>query len=263
MMSDSFNEALPATTGGGCAGAEGRTLRRRRSAASAALLSRPSMLTLGELVPSFETCILIYATTDTEQRASELIYALFEPNFLVDGTGRTVRKLDRPSWERLRSHVEDLRIVALASRYTDEPSTPTSPTTTITPRRKPECVFDLSMPTDDLSQRSVSRIFLQPNSYAAIPARSKDELFEIEIHGPADAGIAQQRRICLPTQVRMVLQDAEQLVSAQASPTTPTSASSNTEKHGKTMEINKGAEFALACSRILELVRGPPALSQE
>ncbi|KAJ1023479.1 hypothetical protein NDA16_003096 [Ustilago loliicola] len=262
MMSDSFNQMFSAATGG-CAGTEGRTLRRRRSAASAALLSRPSMLMLGELIPSFETCVLIYATTDTEQKASELIYALFEPNFLVDGTGRTVRKLDRPSWERLRSHVEDLRIVALASRYTDEPGTSTSPTTPITPRRKPECVFDLSMPTDDPSQRSISRIYLQPNSYAAIPARSRDELFEIEIHGPADAATAEERRICLPTQVRMVIQDAEQLVSAQASPTTtPTSAPSEMENHGERMQSKREAEFALACSRILDLVQAPSAALQ-
>ncbi|SPC67448.1 uncharacterized protein UHOD_03471 [Ustilago sp. UG-2017b] len=260
MMSESLNQTC-STAAAGCAGGEGRTLRRRRSAASAALLSRPSMLTLGELVPSFETCVLIYASTGREEAAPELIYALFEPNFLIDGTGRTVRKLDRSSWERLRSHVEDLRIVALASGYTDEPSTPTSPTSATIARRKPECVFDLSMPTDDASQRSISRIYLQPSSYAATPARSRDELFEIEIHGPADAATAEQRRICLPTQVRAVMQDAEQLVSAQLSPTMPTSAPSQMGNQAERMNSNRGAEFDLACSRIFDLLQGPSASS--
>ncbi|SPO27135.1 uncharacterized protein UTRI_10596_B [Ustilago trichophora] len=253
---DAFTQVCPNAT------SEGRTLRRRRSAASAALLSRPSMLTLGELVPCFETCVLVYACsipvgTDAAQQPSRLIYALFEPNFLVDGTSRTIRKLDRTSWERLRSHVEELRIVALSSRYGDESiSEPNSPISA-TRSRKPDCIFDLSTPTDSLTHRSVARIYLQPKSYTSIPARCKEELLEIEIHGPADAMQAEQRWICLPTQVRAVLQDAEQIMTA---PTTPKSAPLKMDERqsvGDQSETDHGS----TCERILQLIQGNSATS--
>ncbi|KAF6767593.1 hypothetical protein PSEUBRA_005997 [Kalmanozyma brasiliensis GHG001] len=238
---------------------ESRTLRRRRSAASAALLSRPSMLSLGDLTPSFETCVLVYLSSDSHAHTSgvaalRLIYALFEPSFLVDGTSQTVRKLDRPSWERLRSHVEDLRIVALSSRYDEgltEPPTPTTPCAA--PLRKPDCVFDLSMPTDDPTQRIVSQIYLQPASYASVPARCKDELLEIEIHAPSQA--EEQRRVCLPAQVRAVLHDAELLMKEGVAPLTPLSAPSmgKASTTGGTGE----AAFAETRDRILRLVQDP------
>ncbi|SPO27479.1 uncharacterized protein UTRI_10596 [Ustilago trichophora] len=253
---DAFTQVCPTATD------EGRTLRRRRSAASAALLSRPSMLTLGELVPSFETCVLMYATsipvaTDAAEQPARLIYALFEPNFLVDGTSHTIRKLDRASWERLRSHVEELRIVALASRYGDDSiSEPNSPISA-TPSRKPDCIFDLSTPTDSPSHRSVAQIYLQPKSYTSIPARCKEELLEIEIHGPADAIQAEQRWVCLPTQVRAVLHDAEQLMTA---PTTPNATQLSMDER-RSVSHQGQTDHAKTCERILQLIHGRPAFS--
>lgn len=243
MMSDAFTQQRPAATlGQGCSNNEPRTLRRRRSAASAALLFRPSMLTLGDLAPSFETCVLIYASSSPTipPSGSKLIYALFEPNFLVDGANQTVRKLDRASWERLRSHVEELRIVALS----DSPSS----------ENRRDCVFDLCTPTDDLLQRTVSRMYLQPNSYAAVPARGRDELLKIEIYAPSDAAEAERRRACLPTQVKAVLSDAEQLICNNAGLPTPLSAPPHAEE--RRTECGKSqSNFASTCTRILELVR--------
>lgn len=264
-MSDAFTQVCSAVP------SEGRSLRRRRSAASAALLSRPSMLTLGELVPSFETCVLVYACSapargdamdDGEApEAMQLKYALFEPNFLVESAGQTVRKLDRPSWERLRSHVEELRIVALSSRYSDARSPPNSPVascaaTSASAVRGADCVFDLCTPTDPQAQRTVSQLLLQPKSYASVPARSRDELLEIEIHSPCDAAEAQERRVCLPTQLRAVLNDAEQLLC----PPTPLSAPAD----GQDRRASDGpspSDFGMICQRILQLVQRPLSAS--
>ncbi|SNX85565.1 uncharacterized protein MEPE_04274 [Melanopsichium pennsylvanicum] len=242
---------------------EARTLRRRRSAASAALLPRPSMLNLGILVPSFETCVLVYvsrclvppdAMDDGEQPAPKLIYALFEPNFLVDGASASICKLDRTSWERLRSHVEELRIVALSSRYGDGLATPpTTPISPVAPSRKPDCVFDLTMPTDGQVRRSVKELYLQPSSYASVPARNKDELLEIEIHAPSDGIIAVERTTCLPTQVRVVLQDAEQLISHHGSFTSPAPLGAESKETSETSKC----DFGSACAKILELVQCP------
>ncbi len=258
-----LTSANPTTSTG--EGFESRTLRRRRSAASAALLSRPSSLMLGQLTPSLETCVLVYLTSDSiagQQDQPRLVYALFEPSFLVDGTSKTVRKLDRASWERLRSHVEELRIVALSSRYGDgggsQPNTPTTPT--LPSLRKPDCMFDLSMPTDDPSQRTVSQIFLQPESYASVPARSKDDLLEIEIHAPSEAcGKAEQRRVCLPAQVRAVLHDAEQLTVGAITPPTPQSPTPTVGKPSSGGSDQVG--FAETRDRILRLVHSADSSS--
>lgn len=230
-------------------GSEARTLRRRRSAASAALLSRPSMLTLGELVPSFETCVLVYISSSTSPandsiKQPRLVYALFEPNFLVDGNNRHIRKLDRASWERLRSHVEDLRIVALSSQYDVVPLEPDSATAV----RRP-CVFDLSTPTDDTS-RTIS-LYLQPQSYTSVPAKSKEELLEIEIHAPCDDNLARERRVCLPAQVRAVLNDAEELMESSP-PLSPLLTPPIVASPGEGRLNSSG--FAATCDRILRLV---------
>ncbi|GAC72153.1 hypothetical protein PANT_6c00094 [Moesziomyces antarcticus T-34] len=248
-MSAASERSSAVTSGDG--GVE-RTLRRRRSAASAALLSRPSMHTLAELVPSFETCVLVHVCTSSNgadgDTSAELVYALFEPNFLVDGTSSTVRGLDRTSWERLRSHVEELRIVAISSRCGAA-----SPKDAV---RKPDCIFDLC--TDrDTTQRSVSQIFLQPTSNAVVPAKSLEELLEIDIVAPADPNMAKQRRIWLPTQVRNILDDADHLVtnSNASFPTTPASAPLHL---AKPPESQAPADFQSASARILNLVRGQP-----
>lgn len=253
-MSDAFTQAYLADSGdrsvASCGESGARTLRRRRSAASAALLSRPSMLTLGELVPSFETCVLVY-TSSCSKAAPELIYALFEPNFLICGANQIVRKLDRASWERLRSHVEELRIVALSPGFTRHPDLP--PRGSQSPC-KPACVFDLSTPTDSPSQRSVSRIYLQPASYTSVPARSRDELLRIEIHAPSDAGVAGQRMLRLPAQLKEVVHDAEQLTSDVEAVSLPRSAPPFGEERrldGKGAQV----EFEAARARILQLVQ--------
>ena len=249
-MSEASTQILPA---GNFANTEARTLRRRRSAASAALLSRPSMLTLGELVPSIETCVLVYTVSHPSHSTSTMVYALFEPNFLISSTTSTIRKLDRTTWERLRSHVEELRIVAFSSRFGEE-GEPSSPTI-----RKPDCLFDLSMPTDGPEQKVISQIYLQPKSYTSVPARSKGELLEIEIHSPADAATAEERRVCLPTQVRTVLGDAEGML-GNGNGDMPLSAplpNVGERKSGGGGNV----DFDTTCQRILHLVQGQPSSS--
>ncbi|KAJ9480216.1 Zn(II)2Cys6 transcription factor [Pseudozyma hubeiensis] len=236
----------------------GRTLRRRRSAASAALLAKPSTLTLDQFVPSFETCVLIYIIASTT--STELVYALFEPHFLIHGSTRSIQKLDRSSWERLRSHVEELRIVALSSGFDEPIRSPTTPPNSPIKRRKPDCMFDLSIPTDTQpSSTNVMRIYLQPRSYTTVPARDKEDLLEIEIHAPEDEALAKQRRVCLPAQIRAVLQDAEQLMLGDdADRRTPMSAPADGQHSAD--EAVGNVEFAKTCDRILDLVLANSAL---
>ena len=78
-------------------------------------------------------------------------------------------------------------------------------------------MFDLCSPTDPKPSRVVS-LYLQPQSYTAVPARSKDDLLQIEIHTPSDASLAEARKALLPAQVQTVLHDAQ--VSTQATPPT-------------------------------------------
>ncbi|TKY86121.1 hypothetical protein EX895_004946 [Sporisorium graminicola] len=272
-MEDAFAQLCTVSTGVGPPAAkfpssEARTLRRRRSAASAALLSRPSMLPLGELVPSFETCVLVYissprtTTDDCGKQTPRLVYALFEPNFLVDGASRHVRKLDRASWEHLRAHVEELRIVALSSQRdvpVSEPSSPVTSTTIATAAvRKPDCVFDLSMQTDEAAQLTTS-LYLQPHSYASVPAKSKEQLLEIEIHAPYDESLAKQRTVCLPAQVRAVLCDAEELMDQTTPPLSPLLTPPIVAQPGET-RFNDAA-FAATCDRILRLVESTVSLA--
>ncbi|SPO46363.1 uncharacterized protein PSANT_04049 [Moesziomyces antarcticus] len=255
-MSAASEQPSAVTSGDG--GGE-RTLRRRRSAASAALLSRPSMHTLAQLVPSFETCVLVHVCTSSSEAdgatSAELVYALFEPNFLVDGTSSTVRGLDRTSWERLRSHVEELRIVAISSRCGASQDSPQGAV------RKPDCMFDLCTDKDS-TQRSVSQIFLQPTSNAVVPASSREELLEIDIVAPADPNMAKQRRIWLPTQVRNILDDADHLVtnSNASIPTTPASAPVHLPNPPPASQPL--AEFQSASTRILNLVHCQPTSTQ-
>ncbi|SJX62463.1 uncharacterized protein SRS1_13313 [Sporisorium reilianum f. sp. reilianum] len=242
---------------------EARTLRRRRSAASAALLSRPSMLTLGELVPSFETCVLVYISTPpaSDTATARLVYALFEPNFLVDGTRAHIRKLDRAAWERLRSHVEELRIVALSSHDTpaSQPATPTTATAAASAaHRKPDCVFDLATPTDNAAHRTLS-LYLQPQSYTSVPARSKAELLEIQIHTPRDDEAARQRRVCLPAQLRTVLNDAEEMRDETSPPPSPLLTPPIAELPGE--KRFDAARFAATCERVLQLVQSTETAS--
>lgn len=228
-----------------------RTLRRRRSAASAALLAKPSTLTLDEFVPSFETCVLVYITASTT--STELVYALFEPHFLIHGSTRSIQKLDRSSWERLRSHVEELRIVALSSGFDEPVRSPTTPPNSPIKRRKPDCMFDLSIPTDTQPSTNVMRMYLQPQSYTTVPARGKEDLLEIQIHAPEDEALAKQRRVCLPAQIRAVLQDAEQLMLGDDADTrTPMSAPADGQQSAEEAVGNVG--FAKTCDRILDLV---------
>ncbi|KIS69553.1 uncharacterized protein UMAG_11465 [Mycosarcoma maydis] len=244
MLDDAFGETCSVSCSSSSSPAVERTLRRRRSAASASLLSKPSMLTLGRLDPSFETCVLVYLTCWPS--STRLVYALFEPNFLVDGSSRAIRKLDRSTWERLRSHVEELRIVALSCRFDQaESGAPDART------RRSDCMFDLSTRTDDAT---ITRMYLQPQSYTSVPARCKDDLLEIEIHSPSDEGLAKERKVCLPDQVRTVLQDAEQLMQdgdaqSMISPSTGSSGSQQAK------ERVDSAEFASVCDRILRLVQ--------
>ncbi|KAN0066204.1 hypothetical protein ACQY0O_000298 [Thecaphora frezii] len=228
-------------------------LRRKRSLASAALTSRPSLLTLGRLTPSLETCVLIHTTSKLASPADgshgdervqrQLVHALFEPNFYVDGVKRRVEKLDRAKWERIRASVEDLRIVGLASREKRiHPNAPplasvSNPGGLITPdaspRRKesghdsdaaraPDCLFDLTSPSpttdatktttsDRLDARSISTLLIQPRPYTAIPASRADELIEFEIRGVGDGILEAHRWSILPDQVKRILEEADLL----------------------------------------------------
>lgn len=286
-MSDTFNQVFPSAIESST-----RTLRRRRSAASAALLSRPSMLTLGELVPSFETCVLVYSTSsfgttkdddgmdvDGESVAkvgsgSTLVYALFEPNFLVDGSSRSVIKLDRSTWERLRSHVEELRIVALPSRYGEYlTSPPPSPISTTNMARQPDCSFDLTSSTtnpDDPpsplpSSKIISHLYLQPKSYTSIPAKSQPELLHIEIHSPNNhIPLAHQSRVAdLPTQVRTILHDANHLncIVDQTPLSAPATMEETLKKH-KNSSRHKVQDFETVAKHIITLIRPPPQQQQ-
>ncbi|PWZ01357.1 hypothetical protein BCV70DRAFT_72608 [Testicularia cyperi] len=201
----------------------GRTLRRKRSYASAALTSRPSLLTIGSLVPSLETCVLIHTSASDSSQGQEcrLVHALFEPNFFVDGIRGSIHKLDRSTWEAVRADVEDLRIVALASSTTKAPQTdlPTpasSPRTSSTEFERADCVFDLTGSSNDTSEsqetgRSVSRFYIQPRPYTSLPAKSCDELLGLEIRGVGDGILLDHRWSILPDQVKKILYDAELL----------------------------------------------------
>ncbi|EPQ32416.1 uncharacterized protein PFL1_00612 [Pseudozyma flocculosa PF-1] len=194
-------------------------LRRKRSLASAALTSRPSVLTLGRLTPSLETCVLIHTTSKVAPTSSataetgappastaaaapgsrQLVHALFEPNFFVDGVKKRVERLDRAQWERIRASVEDLRIVGIASRErrinpTAPPLTPAkNPGGLITPEasptkeegrvgsssggggggatmRAPDCLFDLIAPSSVVDPGAASSSSGSASSGMASPA---------------------------------------------------------------------------------------------
>ncbi len=117
MMVDSLPEMTPVIVN-----TENRTLRRRRSAASAALLSRLPCLHLrtGTLVRNVcsrlryhDPLFLLFFFAKRGRSKAHL--RPLRTELFVDGSSRTVRILDRAAWERLRSHVEELRIVALTS----------------------------------------------------------------------------------------------------------------------------------------------------
>lgn len=106
------------------------------------------------------------------------------------------------------------------------------------------------------AQTGIQRNEACPKS-SFVPAKSLEELLEIDIVGPADPSMAKQRRTWLPTQVRNILDDADHLVtnSNASFPTTPASAPLHLAKPPESQPL---AEFQSASARNLNLVRGHP-----